>query len=181
MGRLAHTHEALEPPIWAVKSVGVIRSDHSEAGCLESLEELAAPVDTNVASGDAVVVLGQRPVDELGPEAWDGHGHATARLENPRKLGHGGPIIDDVLEHLSGDHAVKAGVGERQPQGITLHFHRGSTVGCLTRLGHGRHEARNAFQLDGIGVESYDGGAAAEAFESMPAGSAAQIENSLSS
>ena len=78
------------------------------------------PVDTDMAPGDVVVVVRQRPIHGLGPEARDGDGHGPPGSKDPRQLGHGRTVLGDVLEHLRSDDAVEAGVGERKVQGVAL-------------------------------------------------------------
>ena len=52
--------------------------------------ERGAPVDADVAAGHVVVLVGERPVDGLGPAAGHRHGHRPAGPQHPGQLAHGG-------------------------------------------------------------------------------------------
>ena len=57
--------QAAEPPVGGVQPVGVVAPHRPQPGALEAADQLALPVDADMAARDVVVLVGQGPVDEL--------------------------------------------------------------------------------------------------------------------
>ncbi len=66
------------------------------------IAEPIAPVPEDAVRLEGIAAIGD---EDHGP---------AARTQHPRELGHGLPVVGDVLEHLVGQDQVEAVVGERQ-------------------------------------------------------------------
>ncbi len=100
-----------------MQPVGVVVPGNDEPVERSRSIEDRATVDADVAARHVVVLVRERPVDELGSEARHGHRHRPARAKNAGELAHRAHVVGDVLEDLRTDHPVEGRVGERQRAG----------------------------------------------------------------
>ena len=160
-----------------MQPVGVVAPDRHQAGALQPADQLALAVDPHVTTGHVVVLVGQGPVDELGPAPGHGDRHRPAAAEHPGQLGHGRLVVGDVLEHLGGDDPVEGAVGEGQPEGIALDgAHPGRFGVELAGHRHGPEGVLHVAHLVGAGVEGHHLGAQPGRLIGVPAEAASEVE-----
>ena len=132
-----------------------------------------------MATLDHVVFIRQGPVDELGKETRDGHGHGAPGAKHAHQFGHRGRVFGDVLEHFGANHVVKVVVGEGQMQGVALnHGHLGVSR-QLPRFDHEREGAEHAFHFVATRVQGDHLGTATSGFVGVAAKAAAHVQNLL--
>ena len=173
------TEGALEPPVRRVQGVRVVGAVRLESGLAHLGEQLVGPVDADVAALDLVVGVGERPADLLGAVAGHGDGDAAAGLEDADHLGEDALVVGDVLHHLGDDDDVEGLVGEGQRERVALHRGGGGARGGLAGLLHRREPLGDLADLLGVLVQGHDLGAAPVALEGVPAGAAAEVQDTV--
>ena len=173
---VAGPDQAAQPPVRRVQAMGVVETGGLQPGGAQAALERGPPVDADVATRVVVVLVGQGPIDGLGPAPRHGDGHGAAGTQHPGQLTHGGQVVRDVLEHLGGDDAVEGTVGEGQGQRVPLD-RSGRVVGSqLARLHHGGQRPADLGHFLRSGVERHDRRPAAGRLERVPAEATAQVE-----
>src|SRR5271163_40576 len=104
--------KTLEPPVRTMEPVGVVMTRDYHAGRGKTLRQHRTAVDANVSTGHVVILVRERPVDELRTETRHGNSHRAAGSKDARQFAHSGEIVGDVFENLRADHAIEGAVGE---------------------------------------------------------------------
>ncbi len=177
---VGRSHQAAEPPVGGVEAVGVVAAGGPQSGGLQAAHQLALPVDADVAAGNVVVLVGERPVDELRSAPGHGHGHRPTGSEHPGQLGHGLLVVGDVLQHLGGDDPVERAVLEGQGQGVALDgAHPGRVEVELAVHHHGPEGVQHVAHLVGPGVECHHLGTQAGGLIGVAAEAAPEVEQAV--
>ena len=140
-----------------------------------------ADVDAHVTA-DAlrgVVLVAEHPVDLLGKPRRHRRREGAAGLQHPDELGDRRGVGLDVFEHLAGDDAVEAAVGERQSSCVALQAADETLFGDLAGLGHRRERGPGAGHLAWRVVERDDVGALPSELERVPAEAGAGVEHQV--
>ena len=82
VGVVGRADEAPQPPVRRVEPVGVVMAGRLEPRVAQPALQRGTSVDADVAPGCVVVLVGQRPVDRLGPATRHRHRHGAARTQH---------------------------------------------------------------------------------------------------
>src|ERR1019366_5716195 len=132
----------------------------------------------NVSAGHVVILIRERPVNQLRAEARDGDGHRAAGAKDARQLSHHRDVVGNVLEYFRTDHPIERSAGEWKMQRVTLH-----DVGVqgswrqLAHLDHRGERRGDAFDLVASGVQRHDTRAAPRRLEGVTTEATAEIEH----
>src|SRR5690606_33876576 len=88
-------------------------------------------------------------------------------------------VVGEVLEHLRGDDAVEAVVGEREAVGVAPHAGAVDPVGDLPRLVHRAHRRVDRHELVVGVVERDDVGTATQRLEGVTAEATTEVEQAF--
>ena len=124
----------------------VVASGDGQAGTAQLGLQLGRAVDAHVSADTlrSVVFVAEHPVDLFGKPRRHGRRKRAARLQHPDEFADRGGVGLDVFEHLAGDDAIEAAVGERQQRGVALQTTDETLLSDLARLAIAANVARVA-------------------------------------
>ena len=160
-----------------MQGVGVMAGDGTQPGPPQAFQQRGAPVDADVAAGDVVVLVRQRPVDGLGAEAGHGHGHGARRGAAPGTArpwpAPSSGMCSSTSEAMTRSKLPSA-KGRRRASPWTT---PGLVVGAhLAGVDHGAEGVADLGHLVGLGVEGDHPRPEAHGLEGVAAATAAEVE-----